>query len=128
MTNVKKARGKRKNRKLRIRNERRRDRAQVTNAGGDPRVEHIPGPTKKRIVWQDTLGRTIEVPVPTSFPVGPVGRFSRAVRRMNNAVERGEFLEREVKRAKDPIERERASRALLEQVARVERLQYVLTR
>lgn len=100
----------------RVRNARRRDRAQRTNRSGDPRVEHVAAPTPR-------------VPRrPRSYPVGPVGRFARAARRMDNYVAHGEWLERELSRAKTPADRERIQRALLAQIRKVERYAYVVSR
>lgn len=82
----------------RTRNAKRRDRAQPTNQAGTPRHG------------------------------APVGRFGRPHRRMENAVEHGMFLEREVARAETPAEQQRAQLVLLRQIAKVERLNYVLTR
>jgi hypothetical protein len=89
----------------RKRNARRRDRAQATNRAGNPRVTLIDG-----------------------HPVGAVGRFARAVRRMDNYIDHGLFLEREVERAETPAERERATAAVARQLAKVERYQRVLER
>ena len=88
----------------RKRNARRRDRAQPTNRAGNPRVM-IDG-----------------------YPVGPVGRFARAVRRMDNYIDHGLFLEREVERAETPAARERAIAAVARQLAKVERYQRILER
>jgi hypothetical protein len=92
---------------MRTRNAKRRDRAQLTNRAGTPVVGRHPD---------------------GGYPTGPSGRFGRPYRRMANAVAHGEFLEREVARAETPAEVARAQAALLGQIAKVERLHYVLTR
>lgn len=84
--------------KTRTRNAKRRDRAQPTNRAGTPRHGQ------------------------------PVGRFGRPHRRMAEAIAVGERLERDVGRAETPQETERAQRALIKQIAKVERLNHVLTR
>jgi hypothetical protein len=81
--------------------------------------------TKRR----DRAGTTIKtIHAGTPRAGEPVGRFGRPTRRMANAVAHGEYLEREVERAETPADAERARFALLGQIAKVERLYYVLTR
>ena len=100
----------------RTRNAKRRDRAQATNRSGDPRVAHVAAPTPR------APGR------PHSYPVGATGTIGRPVRRMENAIAAGEQIERDLSRAETPAERERLQRALLMQIHKVERLNYVLSR
>jgi hypothetical protein len=78
---------------------------------------------------RDRAGTTIKtLSAGTPRAGAPVGRFGRPVRRMENAVAHGEYLEREIARADNPGDQQAAQLALLRQIAKVERLNYVLNR